>query len=429
MSKLYLNIDVYQAARRRIAAVFADFANIIVAFSGGKDSGLLLRLAMQHAQESGDTRKLSLLHLDYEAQYTATTDYVDATFSELADLVIPYRCCVPFKAATCTSMHQDHWRPWDDECRDLWVRPIPEQCRRVEEFDFYRLDMWDYEFQDRFGEWHRQRHGGTTCVLIGIRAQESLNRWRTITSGRNINKHRGLPWTTVMGEGVCNAYPLYDWSVEDVWTAYGRFGWPYNGLYDLFYRAGVPLHQQRVASPFNSAAGWSLHLYRAIDPDVWGRMVSRVNGVNFTAIYGGTTAMGWRKITKPAHLTWKEYMLFLLDTLPPEAAASYRDKLETSIKFWRQRGGVLSAEAIADLRTAGIEFEVGGQTNYKTDKLPVRMEYADDIDSASFSLIPTYKRMCVCILKNDHLCKYMGFSLNKNEMERRKAALEKYKDI
>ncbi len=48
----------------------------------------------------------------------------------------------------------------------------------------------------------------------------------------------------------------------------------------------------RVASPFNSAAKASLSLYRVLDPQVWGKMVSRVNGVNFTAMYGDTKAMG-----------------------------------------------------------------------------------------------------------------------------------------
>lgn len=43
--------------------------------------------------------------------------------------------------------------------------------------------------------------------------------------------------------------------------------------------------------------------------------------------------------------------------------------------------------------------------------------------------IPTFKRMCICIMKNDHLCKYMGFSLNKNEMARRKNIMEKYKAL
>ena len=232
-----------------------------------------------------------------------------------------------------------------------------------------------------------------------------------------------------MFENVYNAYPIYDWRVEDIWTANARFGWRYNALYDLFYQAGVPLHAMRVASPFHNAAKASLALYRAIDPQTWGKMISRVNGVNFTAIYGGTTAMGWKDITKPVHFTWKESALFLLDTLPQATADGFRQKLDTSIQFWREKGGVLSDAAMADLRLAGISFDVGGKTNYRTDRLPGRMEDADDVDSSGFRLIPTWKRLCVCIRKNDHVGKYMGFSLTKNEMARRKAAIEKYKDL
>ena len=75
-----------------------------------------------------------------------------------------------------------------------------------------------------------------------------------------------------------------------------------------------PLDRQRVASPFLSTAQENLKLYKAIDHNTWGRMLGRVNGVNFTGIYGGTRAMGWQNITLPEGYTCKEYMYFLLDT-------------------------------------------------------------------------------------------------------------------
>lgn len=425
-----LPVDVYQAAMQRLAYVFERFDNVYVSFSGGKDSGVLLELALAYVREHAPHRRLGVFHIDYEAQYTATTEYVDRTYARLDGEVENLRCCVPLKCPTCTSMHQMHWRPWDPEQRELWVRDLPGEHLGAEAFDFLTPDTTDYDFQARFSTWHHRRHQAErTCVLVGIRAEESLDRWRTIVSDRNINKFEGRVWTTRMDDGVYNAYPIYDWSTEDVWTANARFGWDYNELYDLMHYAGVPLHAQRVASPFHNAAKASLSLYRVIDPQVWGKMVSRANGVNFTAIYGSTTAMGWKNIKKPRHFTWQEYAMFLLDTLPPETAAAFRQKLATSLKFWRERGGVLGEQAIADLRAAGIEFEVGESTNYKTDKLPVRMEYADEVDSQDFRLIPTWKRLCVTILKNDHVGKYMGFSQTKHEMAKRKAAVEKYKDL
>lgn len=99
------------------------------------------------------------------------------------------------------------------------------------------------------------------------------------------------------------------------------------------------------------------------------------------------------------------------------------------MRFWREKGGVLSAETIEKLKASGVKFEVGNSTNYQTSKYPVRMEYIDEIDIAEAKEIPTFKRMCICIMKNDHLCKYMGFTLNKNEMARRKNIIEKYKAL
>ena len=64
-----------------------------------------------------------------------------------------------------------------------------------------------------------------------------------------------------------------------------------------------------------------------------------------------------------------------------------------------------------------------------TDKRPVRMEYLDDTDLPEFSQLPTFKRICICILKNDHACKYMGFSPNKSETQRRRKIMEKYESL
>ena len=173
----------------------------------------------------------------------------------------------------------------------------------------------------------------------------------------------------------------------------------------------------------------SLRLYRAIDPDTWGRMIGRVNGVNFTGIYGGTRAMGWQTVRLPRGYTWKQFMQFLLSTLPEETRRNYLKKLTVSIEFWRTKGGCLSDETIQKLRDAGVAMEVRNSSNYKTRKRPVRMDYLDDINIPEFREIPTYKRVCICILKNDHACKYMGFALTKEEAYKRDKIMEQFKNI
>jgi predicted phosphoadenosine phosphosulfate sulfurtransferase len=425
-------MNVYEAAMKRIEFIFAEFDNIYVSFSGGKDSGVLLNLCIDYIRSNKLQRRIGVFHIDYEAQYQMTTDYVDAELAKNADIIDVYRICLPLRAHCATSMYQNYWTPWENSKKDIWVREMPANGinENNHSFDFLRAGMSDYEFQDKFVVWYHQKNKASrTACLIGIRTQESLNRWRAIYSDRNYRNYKDFNWTKEIAPNVFNAYPIFDWKTEDVWISNGKFRWDYNRLYDLFYRAGVPIDKMRVASPFNDWAIESLKLYRVIDPNNWARMVGRVNGVNFSAIYGGTTAMGWKNIKLPTGHTWESYMYFLLKSLPDKTRENYLTKLSTSIMFWREKGGVLSIETIQKLKDAGVKIEVGESTNYKTSKLPVRMEYIDEIDIAEFKEIPTFKRMCISIMKNDHLCKYMGFSQTKDEMSRRKNIMEKYKSL
>lgn len=422
-------MNVFEATNERLKRIFSEFDNVYVSFSGGKDSGVLLNMAIDYVRKNHPGRKLGVFHIDYEAQYQMTTDYVDAVLSSNPDILEVYRICLPIAAQCATSAHQSHWIPWDREKQNLWVRQMPIKSINElnHEFEWFQKGMWDYDLQERFCVWiHQKKKAKRTACLVGIRTEESMNRWRAIHSERNQNKFDGEEWTLEMSENVYNAYPIFDWKVDDIWIANAKLGWSYNKLYDLFWMAGLTTHQMRVASPFNDCAIESLKLYKVIDPNNWAKMVGRVNGVNFAGLYGGTTAMGWRNIKLPKGHTWKSYMEFLLSTLPEDVSESYKKKLQISQKFWREKGGVLDKSVTKKLKKLGIPFTVGKETNYKTDKLPVRMEYQDDVDIEEFRSIPTYKRMCVCIMKNDHLCKFMGFSLTKTETAIRQEAERKY---
>jgi predicted phosphoadenosine phosphosulfate sulfurtransferase len=423
-------MNVYDATQARLKTIFEEFDNVYVSFSGGKDSGVMLSMTVNYARSIG--RRIGVFHIDYEAQYQMTTDYVDAELSKNADVIDVYRICLPIAASCATSMSQGYWIPWDKDKRDLWVREWPADgiTEDNHEFPWFIKGMRDYDLQERFSEWlHVRMRAKKTACLVGIRTQESLNRWRAIHSDKNTNKFDGHAWTLEMFHGVYNCYPIFDWTVEDVWTCNARMGFDYNHLYDLFYQAGVPLGHMRVASPFHECGIENLKLYKVIDPVNWGKMVGRTNGVNFAGLYGGTTAMGWKSIKLPPGHTWKSYMEFLLSTLPEDTAENYKKKLSKSQEFWKNKGGVLSDDVVSKLRSAGVEFSVADSTNYSTEKRPVTMEYLDDIDIEEFREIPTYKRMCVCIMKNDHLCKYMGFSATKTETQIIAEALRKYKDL
>lgn len=89
MEKLYRTTNVYDALQERLKYIFDEFDNIYISFSGGKDSGLLLNLVMKYMCEHNIHRKIGLMHQDFEAQYTATTEYVTRMFERYAPRWMP----------------------------------------------------------------------------------------------------------------------------------------------------------------------------------------------------------------------------------------------------------------------------------------------------------------------------------------------------
>lgn len=433
MQKKYLDMNVYEAFLQRLDFIFKEFDNIFVSFSGGKDSGLLLNLVLDYKKKYYPDRVIGVFHQDFEAQYSYTTKYVEKTFERIKDEAELYWVCLPMATRTALSNYQMYWYPWDDKAKDLWVRPIPDYDYVItlenNPITTYHYRMHQEDLAKQFGRWYKLSHGDTSTIcLLGLRADESLYRYNGFMNRKKGYKHNC--WITQQFKNVWCASPLYDWSVQDVWHAIAKFEYDYNPLYDMFYQVGLKPSQMRVASPFNDYAKDSLNLYRVIEPETWTRLLGRVKGVNFGSIYGKTKALGYRNVTLPEGYTWKSYTKFLLATLPVRIRNNYIKKFKTSIDFWHTIGGGLEEETIRELEEKGYHIKRNGVSNYTIfknsriiflDKIP---DHTDDIKTTKD--IPSWKRMCFCILKNDHLCRFMGFGLNREQQRRIDLIKEKY---
>jgi len=436
MVKQYLNQTVYDAFIQRMHLIFREFDNIILSFSGGKDSGLLLYLTLDFQRQYYPNKKIAVFHQDFEAQYTLTTEYIERTFASICKEVEPYWVCLPMATRTALSSYEMYWYPWDDTKEHLWVRPMPTHPYVIHlknnPISTYRYRMHQEDLAKQFCRWYRTSHGNKkTVCLLGMRAQESLSRYNSFLNKR----HRYMEecWITSQFKDVWSASPLYDWSVSDIWHAYYKFGYDYNRIYDLYFKAGLRPNQMRVASPFNDYAKDSLNLYRVIDPDIWSRLLGRVQGVNFAAIYGRTKAMGYRNLTLPEGYTWESYTHFLLATLPRHLRENYIKKFNTSIDFWHNTGGGLKEKTIAELEAQGYHIARNGVSNYTLNKL-TKVIFLDEIPDHTDNIlstkdIPSWKRMCFCILKNDHTCRFMGFGLSREQKNRIAMLRAKYEKV
>lgn len=436
MVRKYLEQNVLEALKERLKLIFEEFDNIYVSFSGGKDSGLLLNLVLDYRREHYPDKTIGIFHQDFEAQYTVTTEYVERTFEKIKDEAECYWVCLPMATRTALSSYEMYWYPWDDKKKELWVRPMPDKDYVINldnnPITTYRYRMHQEDLAKQFGRWYRISHSEKkTICLLGLRATESLQRYSGF-----VNKkygYQGQCWIGKMFKDVWCGSPMYDWSSRDVWHANYVFGYDYNRLYDLYYMAGLKVSQMRVASPFNDYSKDSLNLYRVIDPEIWVKLVGRVQGANFTSIYGKTKAMGYRNISLPEGHTWKSYTMFLLDTLPARLRNNYIKKFNTSIDFWHKTGGGLDEETIKELEERGYKIRRNGVSNYTLSKKS-RVVFVGKIpdntdDIRSSKDIPSWKRMCYCILKNDHTCRLMGFGITRQQQRYVDEIRKKYKSL
>lgn len=386
MKKKYRDIDVFTAAVQRIEAIFENFERVYVSFSGGKDSGCLVHLALEVARRK-KRLPLDVLHIDLEAWYRHTADFVARIMTRPE--IRPHWICLPLHLRNAVSQTQPHWLCWDPEARAEWIRELPRHPGVISDekhFSWFRRGMEFEEFVPLFGQ-HFSQENPCAC-LVGIRSDESLNRFRTIKSWtkRRWNRHG---WTTVSGAGLVNAYPIYDWRTEDIWTAHGRMQWDYNHIYDLMHMAGLSLAQMRLCQPFGDDQRKSLWLFKILEPETWARLVSRVQGANFGNRHAATSGnvMGNYHISLPEGHTWQSYCEFLLSSMPDSTADHYRNKIHSFVRWWREHGVAVIP-----------------------DEAEPRLEAARKA--------PSWRRICKVLLKNDYWCKGLSFSQTKREMEK-----------
>lgn len=385
MGKIYRSENVLVAARKRIALAFDSTERAYVAFSGGKDSTVMLHLVMEEAIKRG--RKVGVMISDLEAQYMATVQHVRETVELYRDHVDLHWMCLPILLRNAVTNYEPRWTAWETGKEDVWVRHPPKEA--ITDPNFYPWFQPGMEFEEivtLFGEWYGQ--GKPTAGFVGIRAQESLNRYMSVAvyqkHGAMLN---GWRWTTrVVGE-TYNVYPLYDWKSEDIWRFHAKYPeLTHNPIYDKMHMAGVPLSQQRLCQPYGDDQRKGLWLYHIIEPQTWPKLIARVNGVNGGSLYSQDSGniTGVNKIKLPPGHTWKSFANLLLQSMPAPTRDHYIANFKRFMKGWRRRGYAVIP-----------------------DEAPPELE--------ANSWAPSWRRMCKCLLRNDWFCKGLGFTQPKSE--------------
>lgn len=384
MAKVYLDKNVFDSTTERIKFVFDNFEKVYVSFSGGKDSTVMLHMVMNEAIKRN--RIVGVLFIDLEGQYKLTMDHIQLCYDMYAEFIEPFWVCLPIHLRNAVSVFETHWKCWDKNAEKSWVRDIPKKCiKEYDYFPFFTDGMEFEEFVPEFGKWYSQ--GKLTACFVGIRSDESLNRYRTISSIHKI-KYKNESFTTKIDENLYNIYPIYDWKTQDIWIFHGKNKeLPYNKLYDMMHLAGLTISQMRICQPYGDDQRRGLWLFHLIEPETWAKVVARVNGANSGALYVNESGNinGYRKIAKPEGHTWESFSNLLINSMPPKTRVHYKNKITVFVKWWMDRG-----------------YENG---------IPDEADYRLEAERK----IPSWRRICKSLLRNDYWCKGLNFTQTKSD--------------
>ena len=345
--KIYLKNNVYDEAINRINRLFDEFENVIVGFSGGKDSTVIFNLAKIVAKERGRL-PLKVMFLDQEAEWQATIDQVRIVMTDPD--VEPLWLQVPIKLFNATSA-KEHWLMcWNADDEHRWMRP--QEDIAIKE-NIYGTDR----FGEMFEAFLKVTYPKTpTCYLAGVRAEESPSRYVGLTSAETYN---GITWGKILNKSRHHYtfYPLYDWSYTDIWAAIHKNGWPYNDIYNAQYCYGIKTKDMRVSNVHHETAVTALFYMQEVEPETYVKLTERIQGIDMACKMGNDDYF----ITNLPFMfkDWIEYRDFLLEKLidNPDWKAAFKAKfIELDEIYLESNGDGLTKEQVNSILTNDWEF-------------------------------------------------------------------------
>ena len=302
--KIYLKNNVFQESLNRIRRLYDEFENIVVGFSGGKDSTICLNLTIQVAKER-NRLPVSVMWLDQESEWQAVNNYVKSVM--LREEVNPLWFQIPFRETMNTSYGEKFFNVWDEQKESEWIRPKDELSIKVNDFGTDR-------FHDLFTLIPRKLFNDENfCYIAGVRAEESPARTMAVTQ---VATYKDITWGKVLDKKRKHYtfYPIYDWSYTDVWKAIHEHNWDYCNLYDRMYQYGLGINLMRISSVQHETAIHALFFMQEIEPDTWNAVVKRLEGINTFSKLSKETFYAPKELPT-MFSTWNEYRDYLAENL------------------------------------------------------------------------------------------------------------------
>lgn len=262
----WLPVDVLTAAKQRIKLILNLHDTVAVCFSGGKDSLAALHLVKEVYDESGIVKPINVIFRDEELIPDVVVDFMESYHTlpwiKLWWFAIPLKSTKYILGKTHDMVQWDPHRPH--------VRPKPSWAI-VDDgvvLDQYTADAY---IANHCG------FRGKVCFITGIRAQESLVRFRAIVNVK------GNPVVAATSEKrISMGRLIYDWSENDIFRYFYDRKISYCPIYDWQTFNGENL---RVATPLFVESAKRLWTLKTRDPEFYDRLLRIFPEVGVQAMY------------------------------------------------------------------------------------------------------------------------------------------------
>jgi predicted phosphoadenosine phosphosulfate sulfurtransferase len=424
MGKSFLDINVYQAAIKRLGYLYDEFGEneIWLSLSGGKDSTVCFHLMKEVALSKG-VKTINVLIIDLEGHYHFHIDFLEQLIKDTEIIVNGYWVCLPFHLSNASSFYMPKWLCWDATKKDKWVRNMPENNLVINENNnpfgnHFRIGMEFEEFIIEFPKYLvEQKKIKKVAQIIGIRTQESYNRYLKMKVRMNREFYQEKQWILKQkstGYNTYSVHPIYDWQVEDVWCYLNDKS--YTKVYDKMYLAGYPLNSMRICQPYGEEQRDNIDLFAKIEPETWGKISKRVNGGNFAKIYKGKNILKYN-IKKPDTISWESWVRLILNTMPPFLRDHYLRRINVFLRWWRK-------ELYNDIPSVYAKAYQENEIFDKDGLYECKIYDEHQLDTQRQK--PSWRRIAKVLVKGDFLCKALTFSCNKQEYEKLETLKSKY---
>lgn len=341
MTRVYKQKNVLIASKERISSLFDMYENISVSVSGGKDSSVIFDLC--HKEAVKRNRIINVVFIDQEAEYRNTIDVI-RYISNFSNINMKWYQ-IPFCMTNSTSYQDNYLRCWDgNNIRDFEKNSI----RNVGD----TKDLtWEKVIQ-----FIEKLYTKPTAQIIGLRSNESLNRYRAVTKNPAVNNINWSSKTT--NQNLINFYPIYDWGFDDIWKYIYEKNIIYNKIYDYQFLKDYYKDEMRISCLIHEKSYQCLADLPEFEPDTFEWLCKRINGIDTAMRYAKEKQM-YNNEKLPSHYkNWLDFRDFLLKNHPNQKQKErFKKRFEKHPKnedVYKQQVGQLLIndwENITDVKT------------------------------------------------------------------------------